>query len=82
MVLNREEQLNINLLVDEAIKLANHKISKMILFQRPGHEVKLNAPMEVSWDEVVSNASDADCVEMNSNELAYILIYIWNNRHS
>ena len=60
-------------LVDEAIKLANHKISKMILFQRSGHEVKLNAPMEVSWDEVVSNASDADCVEMNSNELAYIL---------
>ena len=29
--------------------------------------------MEVSWDEVVSNASDEDCVEMNSNELAYIL---------
>ena len=45
----------------------------MILFQRPGHEVKLNAPMEVSWDEVVSNALDADCVEMNSNEFAYIL---------
>ena len=60
-------------LVDEAINLANHKIEKMILFQRPGHEVKLNAPTEVSWDEVVSSASDADCVEMNSNELAYIL---------
>ena len=45
----------------------------MILFQRRGHEVKLNTPIEVSWDEVVSNASDADCVEMNSNELAYIL---------
>ena len=26
-------------LVDEAIKLANHKGEKMILFQRPGHEV-------------------------------------------
>jgi len=28
-------------LVDEAIKIANHKIEKMILFQRPGNEVKL-----------------------------------------
>ncbi|MDA8866802.1 propionyl-CoA synthetase [Candidatus Pelagibacter sp.] len=60
-------------LVDEAVKLANHKIEKMILFQRSGHEVKLNAPIEVSWDEVISKASDTDCVEMNSNELAYIL---------
>ena len=60
-------------LVDEAVKQANHKIDKMILFQRPGHEVKLNAPMEVSWEEVVSRASDADCVEMNSNDFAYIL---------
>ena len=46
MVLNLEELLNTNLLVDEAIKKANHKIDKMILFQRPGHEVKLNAPNE------------------------------------
>ena len=60
-------------LVDEAIKLANHKISKMILFQRKGHEVKLNAPVEISWDEAHANAKDTDCVEMNSNEFAYIL---------
>ena len=60
-------------LVDEAIKQAKHKIDKMILFQRPGHEVKLNAPKEVSWDEVFSSADETDCVEMNSNEFAYIL---------
>ncbi len=60
-------------LVDEAIKQAQHKISKMILFQRKGHEVKLNAPMEISWDEAHANAKDTDCVEMNSNEYAYIL---------
>ena len=52
-------------LVDEAIKQAQHKISKMILFQRKGHEVKLNTPMEISWDEAQANAKDADCVEMN-----------------
>ena len=45
----------------------------MILFQRKGHEVKLNAPVEISWDEAHANAKDTDCVEMNSNEFAYIL---------
>ena len=60
-------------MVDEAIKQAKHKISKMILFQRPGHEVKLNAPLEISWEESLSNADDHDCVEMNSNDYAYIL---------
>ena len=69
-------------LVDEALNLLNHKIEKMILFQRSGHEVKLNAPIEVSWDEVVSNASETDCVEMNSNDYCLYSIYIWNNRHS
>ena len=82
MVLSLHGLLNISHLVDEAVKLANHKIEKMILFQRSGHEVKLNAPIEVSWDEVVSNASDTDCIEMNSNELAYILYTSGNNGHS
>ncbi len=60
-------------LVDEALKLANHKPVKTILFQRKGHEVKLEAPKEISWDEAMSDAKDTDCVEMNSNEFAYIL---------
>jgi len=60
-------------LVDHALKLASHKIEKLILFQRTGHEVKLNTPKEISWDEALSNAQPVDCVEMNSNEFAYIL---------
>ncbi len=60
-------------LVDEALKLASHKIEKLILFQRPGNEVKLNEPKEISWEEALSNAKNVDCVEMNSNEFAYIL---------
>jgi len=35
--------------------------------------VKLNAPKEISWDEALFNAKETDCVEMNSNEYAYIL---------
>ena len=60
-------------LVDQALKLASNKIEKIILFQRPGHEVKLQAPQEISWAESLSNAKNVDCVEMNSNEFAYIL---------
>ena len=60
-------------LVDKALKLASHKIEKLILFQRPKHEVKLNKPKEISWDEALSNSKSVDCVEMNSNEFAYIL---------
>ncbi len=60
-------------LVDEAINLASHKIEKIIIYQRPGNEVKLNAPKEISWDESLANANNADCVEINSNEFAYIL---------
>ena len=60
-------------LVDAAIQQAKHKIDKLILFQRPGHEVKLNAPKEISFDEAMANAAETDCVEMNSNEYAYIL---------
>ncbi len=60
-------------LVDGALKLAKHKIQKVIFFQRQDHEIKLNAPLEISWDESLSNAKDTDCVEMGSNEFAYIL---------
>ncbi len=60
-------------LVDGAMKLATHKVEKVIFFQRKGNEVKLNPPIEISWDEALSNSKDVDCVEMNSNEYAYIL---------
>ena len=60
-------------LVDEALNLASHKVQKVIFYQRKGQEVKLNAPLEISWDEALSNAKETDCVEMNSNDYAYIL---------
>ena len=60
-------------LVDGALKLSKHKLEKVIFFQRKDHEVKLNAPQEISWDEALSNAKDKDCVEMGSNDFAYIL---------
>ena len=60
-------------LVDGALKLAKHKLNKVIFYQRKDYEIKLNAPLEISWDESLQNAKDTDCEEMNSNDYAYIL---------
>ena len=60
-------------LVDSALKLAKHKIEKVIYYQRKGNEVILKSPFEINWDEALVNAKDTDCVEMNSNDYAYIL---------
>ncbi len=60
-------------LVDGALKLAKHKVEKVIFFQRKDHEVNLNSPLEISWDEVLVNAKNKDCVEIGANEFAYIL---------
>ncbi len=60
-------------LVDEALKLAKHKVEKVIFFQRKDHEVKLNSPLEISWEEALVNAKNKDCVEIGANEFAYIL---------
>ena len=60
-------------LVDKAIEISKHKPNKTILYQRSGHEVELNGKNEISWDEALNGATEIDCVEMNANELAYIL---------
>ena len=60
-------------LVDGALKLAKHKVERVIFFQRKAHEVKLNSPLEISWEEVLINAKNKDCVEIGANEFAYIL---------
>ena len=60
-------------LVDGALKLAKHKVEKVVFFQRKGNEISLNSPLEICWDEALSNAKHKDCIEMGSNEFAYIL---------
>ena len=60
-------------LVDGAIKLAKHKLEKVVFFQRKGNEISLKAPLEIAWDEALSNAKHTDCIEMRSNDFAYIL---------
>ena len=74
MALSQEKLLSTNHLVDAAIKIASHKIDKMIsISKNRSYVLELNAPNEISWNEALSNAKEIDCVEMNSNDLAYIL---------
>ena len=60
-------------LLDKAIKISKHKPEKIILFQRKNHEVKLNPPIEIDWEEAIKNVSPAECVEMKASDYAYIL---------
>ena len=60
-------------LVDKAIEISKHKPEKMILFQRKGHEAKLNLKNELDWENLFNKASEAGCVEMKANDYAYIL---------
>ena len=39
----------------------------------PKRNEVIKSAIEISWDEALSNSKDVDCVEMNSNEYAYIL---------
>ena len=37
------------------------------------NNLKLNSPLEISWNEALVNAKDKDCVEIGANDFAYIL---------
>tara|TARA_B100001123_G_scaffold432302_1_gene555123 strand:- start:1175 stop:3067 length:1893 start_codon:yes stop_codon:yes gene_type:complete len=60
-------------LLDKAISISKHKPEKIIVFQRENNEVELNLPKEISWDEVMKDASPTGCVEMMASDYAYIL---------
>ncbi len=60
-------------LLNEAIKLSNHKVKKCIIFQREQLRVKLNTDLDVSWDEAIKDVEPADIVPVNGNDPLYIL---------
>ena len=59
-------------LLDEAKKIANHKVEKTVIFQRDQHEYKLEKN-DINWKEFIEGAPRADCIECDSNDPAYIL---------
>ena len=60
-------------LLDEAIKLSNHKVNNCIIFQREQLRVELNAGLDISWDDALKDTEPVDPVPVNGNDPLYIL---------
>jgi propionyl-CoA synthetase len=60
-------------LLDEAIKLAEHKPQKTIIFQRPQVLAELIAGFDYDWQELMKTAVRADCVTVAATDPLYIL---------
>ena len=59
-------------LLDEAIRLANLKPKKCVIFQRENNSVELGVN-DINWQDFIKNAKEVDCEHMNANDPSYIL---------
>jgi len=60
-------------IVDEAIDIAEHKIEKCILFQRPFAQADMQEGRDIDWNDFVAGAAPADCVPVEATDPLYIL---------
>ncbi|MBL0901134.1 MAG: AMP-binding protein, partial [Reyranella sp.] len=60
-------------LVDEAIEQAKHKVSRVILLQRPQSQATMVAGRDRDWSEALAAAKPAGCVPVKATDPLYIL---------
>ncbi len=60
-------------LVDGAIELSAHKVSHVVLYQRPECKGEMMSPRDLDWDAEMAKAQPADIVPVKSEDPAYIL---------
>lgn len=60
-------------LLDKAIDLATHKPGKCIILQRPQIAAELIPGRDLDWDQVIKEASPAQCVTVEATDPLYIL---------
>ena len=60
-------------LLDEAIRLANHKPSGCVILQRPVQEASLVEGRDLDWAQAMAGAAPVPCVPVNANDPLYIL---------
>jgi len=60
-------------IVDEAIKMADHKVEKCVLYQRPFLTAEMQSEKDIDWQDLVAEASPADCVPVEATDPLYIL---------
>ena len=60
-------------LLDEAIELSTHKVSKVILKARPQAEAEMIDGRDFDWDSEVAKTDPVDCVPVAATDPLYIL---------
>jgi propionyl-CoA synthetase len=65
--------VNYKPMLDEAIEQARHKVSRVILFQRPQAPASMVQGRDLDWTETVAAAAPHDCVPVQATDPLYIL---------
>lgn len=60
-------------LMDAAIELADHKVEKTLILQRPQHPCDRIEGRDFDWGEMMANADPAPCTPVNATDPCYIL---------
>lgn len=60
-------------LLDQAIELAQHKIPRCLVFQRPQAEASMVKGRDLDWNEAVAAAEPHACVPVKATDPLYIL---------
>src|SRR6266850_7504519 len=60
-------------LLDQAIALAQHKVERCVILQRPQEAAALVSGRDRDWDEAMAAASPAECVPVAATDPLYIL---------
>ncbi len=60
-------------IVDEAIDIADHKIEKCVVYQRPFVTSDMQEGRDIDWNDFVNGAQPADCVPVAATDPLYIL---------
>jgi propionyl-CoA synthetase len=60
-------------LLDQALEIAEHKVPRTIILQRPQREATLIAGRDVDWQDAVKAAQPADCVPVAATDPLYVL---------
>src|SRR3989441_2112058 len=60
-------------LLDQAIRMAQHKVERCVILQRPAEAAALVRGRDRDWDEAMAAASPAECVPVAATDPLYIL---------
>ncbi|MEK9945705.1 MAG: propionyl-CoA synthetase [Alphaproteobacteria bacterium] len=60
-------------LLDEAVRLAAHEPTNVVVFQREQCVASMQAGRDLDWAELMAKASAVDCVPVRANDPLYIL---------